>query len=532
MNNVPHIGHIVGSHLPADIFARYMRLRGHEVVFVGGTDEHGSATEITALKYGVTPKELCDYYYRIHREIYQWFRMSYDIFSRTSNPVHHETTQDIFLQIYRNGYIIEKEQEVPYCPHDRIYLPDRFVEGTCPYCGYEKARGDQCEKCGALLDPKDLINPRCAVCGRSDIEFRKRKHLYLDLPKIKDKLRTWIEKQTHWRPGVRNWALSLVDDLKERSITRDLKWGVKVPLKGYEDKVFYVWFDAPIGYISFAKEIGKEDFWHGARIYHFLGKDNIPFHTVFWPAMLLMDGRYSLPYNVVGLQFLNYEGGKMSKSRNWGVFCDKLPGTLDPDYWRFYLTFLIPENRDMEFLWSEFEEKINKELVGNLSNFIYRVLHFSYSRFDGMVSGDPDEAFLYAVRKKAEEVGQLYEQTSFRKALSTVLEISSLGNNYLQEKEPWKLINKDYQSAVDVMVTGANVVKILSILMAPVIPGAAEKTWKMLGMEKKMSWAEIEATDRVFRVSKPTHLFEALSRQKIEEVKARVTVAPGEPRIR
>nr|MDG6971107.1 methionine--tRNA ligase [Nitrososphaerota archaeon] len=376
-NAVPHVGNLVGSHLPADIFARYCRLKGMDTLFVGATDENGTPTEVAALELGVTPKELTDTLYRVHRDIYQWFGISYDNFSRTSAPTHHKTSQEFFLKIYEKGYVSEGVLRLPYCEKDRLFLPDRYVEGTCPVCGYELARGDQCEKCSTLLDPIQLINPRCKVDGSPPV-FKDSKQLFLELGKVHAVLQSWIGSNEVWKAQVTSLAMGwLKEGLKKRSITRDLRWGVPVPLDGYRSKVFYVWFDAPIGYISATKEWGDakgdpeawKKFWtdEGTRIYNFLGKDNIPFHTIFWPGMLFAHGGLNLPYDVVGLQFCNYEGDKISKSKNWGVFCESIPmAGLDPDIWRYYLIGIIPETRDTEFKWDDFKSKVNNELVANL----------------------------------------------------------------------------------------------------------------------------------------------------------------------
>ena len=317
-NGIPHIGNLVGSHLPADIFARFCRLKGAETLFVGATDENGTPTEVAALELGKTPRELTDVLYRVHKDIYDWFEISYDNFSRTSSPTHHRTTQEFFLKVHGNGYVSEGVMRLPYCESDKIFLPDRYVEGTCPVCGYEHARGDQCESCSTLLDPVQLIRPRCKVDGSTPV-FKDTKQLFLELGKVQGKLERWIGSRKTWKPQVTSLAKGWIrEGLRKRSITRDLRWGVPVPLDGYRDKVFYVWFDAPIGYVSatkeWAEERGRPGLWkkywldRRTKVYNFLGKDNIPFHTIFWPGMLFAHGGLNLPYDVVGQQFCNYEG--------------------------------------------------------------------------------------------------------------------------------------------------------------------------------------------------------------------------------
>lgn len=531
VNNVPHIGNIVGSHLPADIFARFCRLLGHEIIFIGGSDEHGTPIEVAAEKLGVTPKELCDKYYEVHKEIYSWLDISYDNFSRTSLPEHHKTTREFFMKIYEHGYISEGKLRLPYCENCNRVLPDRYVEGTCPRCGYENARGDQCERCSALLNPDELIDARCVICGGKPI-MKEIKHLFLNLDKLQPELKDWIEsKRRIWSPQVYNMAMGWIKEgLKPRCITRDIKWGVKVPLKGYEDKVFYVWFDAPIGYISstkeWAKKIGKPEEWkkfwkEECKIYHFIGKDNIPFHTIFWPAMLLANGEYLLPYRVAGLQYLNYEGDKISKSKGWGIFCENLPKTnLSSDVWRFYLTLLIPETNDTEWRWSEFQERVNKELVANLGNFIYRTLSFIKKNFNGEIPkaklSDKDREVLSLGKKYAEEIKKLIFDIKLKEGLKKLLELSDKGNKYFQEQEPWK--NKEKASTT--VYVCANLCYDIAILLSVFLPKSAEKICKQLGT-KIGSFEDIgkEKIKTGQKIGKIKPLFPKLDDKRIEELK-------------
>jgi len=531
VNNVPHIGNIVGSHLPADIFARFCRLLGHEIIFIGGSDEHGTPIEVAAEKLGVTPKELCDKYYEVHREIYSWLDISYDNFSRTSLPEHHKTTREFFMKIYEHGYVSEGKLSLPYCENCNRVLPDRYVEGTCPRCGYENARGDQCERCSALLNPDELIGARCVICGGKPI-IKEIKHLFLNLDKLQPELKKWIEsKQGVWSPQVYNMAMGWIKEgLKPRCITRDIKWGVKVPLKGYENKVFYVWFDAPIGYISstkeWAKKIGKPEEWkkfwkEKCKIYHFIGKDNIPFHTIFWPAMLLANGEYLLPYRVAGLQYLNYEGDKISKSKGWGIFCENLPKTnLSSDVWRFYLTLLIPETNDTEWRWSEFQERVNKELVANLGNFIYRTLSFIKKNFNGKIPkaklSKKDREVLSLGKKYAEEIKKLILDIKLKEGLKKLLELSDKGNKYFQEQEPWK--NKEKASTT--VYVCANLCYDIAILLSVFLPKSAEKICKQLGTKigsfEDIGKEKIKAGQKIGKI-KP--LFPKLDDKRIEELK-------------
>lgn len=495
VNNVPHIGNIVGSHLPADIFARFCRSAGYETAFIGGSDEHGTPIEVAAESLGVSPQELCDRYYGVHKEIYDWLDISYDNFSRTSLPEHHETTREFFEKVYEKGFISEDTLRLPYCENDKRILPDRYVEGTCPKCGYDSAKGDQCENCSILINPDELKSPRCAICGSTPV-IKEVRHLFLKLDELQDDLKKWIENSADiWSKQVLNVALGWIKEgLKPRCITRDIKWGVKVPVKGYEDRVFYVWFDAPIGYLSstreWAKKIGKPDGWKkywqsDGKIFHFIGKDNIPFHAIFWPGMLMANGVYSLPYRVVGLQYLNYEGGKISKSKNRGIFCENLPEAgLDSDLWRFYMTFLIPETDDTEWKWREFQERTNNELVANLGNFLYRTMSFIEKSFDSKVPEpdltEEDEAVLEYAKTCASEYKELLWDVRMRDGIRKVLELSDRGNKYFQESEPWKAIKNDRKKAASTLYVCANLCYDIAVLSAPFLPKSAERICSQL----------------------------------------------------
>ena len=391
INNVPHLGHIVGSHLPGDIFARYSRARGYETLYIGGTDENGSTSEIAAFKLNVPVEKFSDKLYKEHKKIYDWFEISYDNFSRTSKSIHHETVKEFFEVINKKGFIEKNKMKVFYSPTENMFLPDRYVVGECPKCGYPDASGDQCEKCTSVLDPSQLKNPKSTISG-GKLEIRETEHLFLKLDSLSPKLKKWIQSNKYFREQVRGLAMGWINEgLKPRCITRDLKHGVKVPLKEFEKKVFYVWFDAPIGYVSSTKEITKEweKFWKDEKseVYNFLGKDNIPFHTIFWPGMVIAHGEFNLPKNVIGLQYLNYEGQKFSKSKGIGVFCERLPELkLEADIWRHYLTQVIPETSDSEFRWKDFQERVNSDLIGNYANFVNRVLNFIYTKLNGKIT--------------------------------------------------------------------------------------------------------------------------------------------------
>ncbi len=515
VNNVPHLGNIVGSHLPADIFARFCRLKGYRTIFVGGTDEHGTAIEFAGQIQNKSPKALCDELYKEHKKIYDWFRISYDNFSRTSRGIHHEVVKEFFLSLYKKGYIIENEIKLPFCNNCKKGLADRYITGTCPVCGYKGANGDQCEKCAVLINPIELIKPSCSVCKSTNIEFKDTKHLFLDLKNISKDIEKWIDENPNLRPQVKSLARGwLRRGLKERCITRDLKWGVKVPVKGYEDKVFYVWFDNVIGYISATIELlGEEgsELWkdRNVKTYYFIGKDNIPFHTIFWPGQIIADGNYVLPYNVVGLQYLNFEGKKFSKSKGIGIFTDQIIKSNIPfDYWRFYLTYIIPETKDTDFILKDFKERINKELIGNLGNFVNRTLNFIWNKLDGKIPAidKTDRKLEEEIKKRTIRIEKLYESCEFRAALTEILKMSDLGNQYFDKKEPWK--TKDS----NVLGYCYEINRILALSISPIVINGSQKIFKLLNTDNKDP--EIDATAKTIR--KPEILFNKLEDNMLE----------------
>ena len=537
-NAIPHVGNIVGSHLPADIFARFSRLKGNNTIFIGGTDENGTPTEVASIELGVDPKTLTETFYKIHKKIYDWLEISYDNFSRTSLPIHHKTSQEFFTKIHKKGYISEGTLKLPYCEHDKMFLPDRYVEGKCPNCGYENARGDQCDKCTKLLDPVQLINPKCKICGSKPV-IKETEHLFLELGKLQSKVEKWIRSNKHWREQVTSLALSWIKDgLKKRCITRDLRWGIKVPLKGYENKIFYVWFEAPIGYVSSTKEwaekIGKpkewEKFWKSdnTKIYNFLGKDNIPFHTIFWPAMIIANGELNLPHDVVGLQYLNYEGGKISKSRKWGVFCEHLDKSgIEPDVWRYYFSWLIPETKDTEFKWKEFQDRVNNELVGNIGNFVHRTLTFIWNNFGGELKkqtlGKEETKLLNKIYKLVDEVDKDLSEVKIREALSKILEISAEGNKYFQNNEPWKMLKENKKKCEKVLFVCANICKTLGILLNPYLPVASENILNYLHVKSESLPDAKKTIIGNIKIDDPKILFEKIDDKKLEQVKNIVT---------
>ena len=537
VNNIPHLGNLTQV-LSADVFARFCRLRGYETMYICGTDEYGTATETRAAKEGVTPRELCDRYHAIHRDIYRWFNIDFDYFGRTSTPKQTEIVQDIFRKCDANGYITEKESEQLYCPRCDRFLADRFVEGTCPHCGSPDARGDQCDSCQTLLDPTELINPRCMVCGTTPV-IRKTKHLYLDLPKILPILEKWIDERSEtgfWAKNAvqvtKSW---LRDGLQERCITRDLKWGIPVPKPGYENKVFYVWFDAPIGYVSITAN--HTDDWkrwwldpQTTDLFQFIGKDNIPFHTVVFPATQLATGQdWTMLHHMSSTEYLNYEGGKFSKSRGIGVFGNDVQETGIPaDVWRFYMYYNRPENSDFTFTWKDMQDKVNKELIGNLSNLVNRTLTFVKRFYDGNLGKGPvDEELVSVIREKEEAITAMLERAEERDAFRGMFELSDIGNRTFQNSEPWKLRSSDPEKARTILRTLVGLIRDLGIMIQPYMPTASESILGFLG-QKDVSWNILGDYSEDITVGEVSLLFTKLEDSLIDNLRTRYSGSQAE----
>ena len=492
VNNVPHLGNIVGSVLSADVFARYNRLRDRPTLFVCGTDEYGTATETKALEEGVTPKELCDKYYALHAGIYKWFEIGFDIFGRTTTQQQTEIAQDIFLKLEKHGYLVEKTTTQPYCEKHAAFLADRFVEGQCPRCGYEDARGDQCDKCGHLLDPFDLINPRCKLDGATPVP-RDTKHIHLLLDKLQPAIEKWSQRSSEEGAWSRNGRIIteswLKEGLKDRGITRDLSWGTPVPLPGYESKVLYVWFDACIGYVSITANYTNdwEKWWRdpeNVKLYQFLGKDNVPFHTVIFPGSQIGTGdRWTMLNHLSTTEYLNYESGKFSKSRGIGVFGNTAQdvGVL-PSVWRYYLLSTRPETADTQFEWRAFIAKNNSELLANLGNFVNRLVKFVNAKFDSKVPEEyaahsTDPAF-DGIKADVNALLKSYlddlEAVRLRSGLEKAMALSGRGNLFLQEnKLDNALLASQPARASAVVGLGLNLVYLLASLVEPYMPSTA-----------------------------------------------------------
>lgn len=528
VNNVPHLGNLTQV-LSADVFARFCRLRGYETLYICGTDEYGTASETRAMQEGISPRELCDKYHEIHKEIYKWFNISFDYFGRTSTEKQTEIVQHIFNKVDENGYISEKEMTQLYCPTCGRFLADRFVSGECPNCHSLDARGDQCDACGKLLDPTDLINPKCSVCGTTPI-VKKTKHLFINLPKALPLLKEWMAKASvegFWANNAIQITSSWIrDGLQERCITRDLKWGIPVPKPGYEDKVFYVWFDAPIGYISITMNaVDNWEYWwrdpENTELFQFIGKDNIPFHTVIFPSSLLATGeKWTMLHHMSSTEYLNYEGGKFSKSRGIGVFGNDVESTGIPaDCWRFYMFYNRPEKSDFTFMWKDFQDKINKELIGNLSNLVNRTLSFITRFYNGKIENPVIDEELYAVIKnKEDEITALLERAEEKDAIHAIFALSDIGNKAFQDAEPWKKRTESPEEAVKLLSTLYFLIRDLAVMVSPYIPSTAEKILSFIGKEGSL-WSDIAKTDLPVEVVKSELLFTKLEDKRIEELR-------------
>ena len=536
VNNVPHLGNIIGCVLSADVYARYCRAAGYETLYICATDEYGTATENKAREEGLSPKEICDKYHAIHQEIYQYFNISFDFFGRTSHPEHIEVTQAIFSDLDKAGLVLEQETEQTYCEVDQMFLADRYVEGTCPHCGYEGARGDQCDRCGKLLQPTELKNPKCQVCGNPPV-LKKTKHLYLDLPSLESRL-----SEFHQRSSIQGkWAHNAITTtqgwiergIQPRPITRDLKWGVPVPKAGFQNKVFYVWFDAPTGYISATKS-GYPDTWkdwwfdpEGTQLYQFMAKDNIPFHTVVFPASLIGSGQnWTLLHHIASTEYLNYEGGKFSKSRSLGIFGTDLKELDIPiDLWRFYLLFNRPERSDSNFSWDGFLEDINSNFIDNIGNLLNRVLVFYQKNYgqplDGAIPAS-QVGFLDQVKELGATALGLMDQVQIKDGLKTILAMGRLGNKYFHDSEPWKGIKEDPEKTKEILVALIYLLHDLGQLLSPYMPQTAEEILGMLGQKKRGltglgDWSSLAGA----QLPAPAILFQKLEKKRIDSFKDR-----------
>ena len=524
-NGPIHIGHIAGCYLPADIYVRYLRSSGQDVKFISGTDEHGVPITIKAKKEGVTPQEVVDKYYKIIKDSFEEFGISFDIYSRTSNKVHHEMSQDIFKNIYDKGQFVEETTEQYYDEKNKTFLADRYIIGTCPRCGNENAYGDQCERCGSTLAPEELINPRSTLSGETPIK-KATKNWYLPLDKMQPMLEKYVESHPEWKTNVLGQVKSWLNDgLKPRAMTRDLDWGIKVPLPDTEGKVMYVWFDAPIGYISMTKELTDqwELYWKDpeTRLVNFIGKDNIVFHCLIFPAMCMADGRFIVADNVPANEFMNLEGDKISTSRNWAVWLHEYLREFEgkQDILRYVLAASAPETKDADFTWADFQTRNNSELVGIFGNFVNRAIILTEKNFESKVPKqgeltDFDRQTLLTLAEMPTKIGDAIANFKLREALALMMDVARLGNKYLADTEPWKVIKTDTERTGTILNIGLQIAANLSILCEPFMPFTAEKLRTILNINQ-LSWSNAGRADLLSEGQNITNI--GLLFEKVEE---------------
>ena len=539
VNGPPHLGHIAGMNVPADIFVRYHRLAGNDAIMVSGSDMHGTPTALRAADEGVAPSVVAERYHAVWSKCLSDMGFSYDIYTHTDTENHREVTQDLFLRLAEGGYLYESGQTMPYSVTEGRYLSDRFVEGTCPHCGNDGARGDQCDACGRTLDPSDLLNIRSKRDG-STPEFRDTVHQFFRLSAFQDALERWVSAREDWRVGVRMQTLSwLREGLRDRAITRDIDWGVPVPLPGYEDKRIYVWFEAVIGYLSATKEWarrrGEPDAWErfwldpAGETYYFQGKDNIPFHTLIWPAMLMGYGGLNLPTDVAANEYLNFRGREFSKSRNWAVWLPDYLERYEADPLRYFLASSMPETSDTDFTWEGFVAANNNELVATFGNFVHRVLTITYRNFGGTVPepgelAEVDRAALAACDTALSDVSAAIEARRFRDGLRAAMSLAQHGNRYVDQKAPWSEVKRDRGSAGTTLWTALNLVSTLRTVMHPFVPLASERIHEMLGAGGSVvegGWARQEVAAHA-RLQPSRPLFRKLDESVVEEEYARL----------
>lgn len=541
-NGSIHVGSATGAYLPADIFARYHRLKGNDVVMVSGSDAHGTPVTIAAEQRGVTPEDIYSKYQAEFLDNWERFGISFDLFTTTHTENHANVAQEIFTKLLENGHLYKNTTKQPYCESDRRFLPDRFVEGICPHCEQSGARGDQCDHCGKILDPEDLIEMVCKICGNPPI-IKDTEHFFLKLSNFQDRLLEWIGQQDHFRPNVKNFTKGYLEKgLHDRAITRDLDWGIPVPVDGYQNKRIYVWFEAVIGYLSATIEWAKtknqpdrwKDFWQeDSKAYYFMGKDNIPFHTIIWPAILMGYGGLNLPYDVPANEYVNLEGKKVSTSRNWAVW---LPDYLDrypPDPLRYTLAANMPETSDSDFSWAEYLRRNNNELVATYGNLVNRVLSMIERNFDGQV---PEHTALddYAVEilKEAhhrfDETDKNLYECHFRAALQSAMSLAQSTNRYLDHKAPWKAIRTDRQDAGTTLWVGISIINCLKTMFSPFLPFSSDKLHQLLGQEgtiRETGWHWFQdAVKPGTLLPKPQILFNKLDESIVEEETARLGI--------
>lgn len=533
-NGPLHLGHLAGAYLPADLFVRYRRLRDDDIVYICGSDEHGVAITMAAEKEGISPQDVVDKFHKMNKEAFDKFGISFDYYGRTSSETHYKTAKDFFKKLYDQNVFVKKTEEQLYDEKADMFLPDRYVKGTCPNCGYEEAFGDQCEKCGTSLSPTELINPKSAITGDTPIT-RKTEHLYLPLGTFQPKLEEWLKGHEDWKPNVIGQVKSWLNDgLSDRAMTRDLSWGVPVPVEGFEDKVLYVWFDAPIGYISATKEWAEKqgtpdrwkDYWQDeeTELLHFIGKDNIVFHCIIFPLLLMLEGDYVMPENVPANEFLNLEGKKLSTSRGWAVWLNEYLEDFEPDLLRYVLGTILPETKDSDFSWTDFQNKVNGELADILGNFIYRTTSFTDNYFDGKVPElknptDKDLETLQQIEEQKKKIAESYESFRLREAISETMNLARAGNKYFTEMEPWRTRKEDKEICGNTLHVCLQISAALSLLFEPILPHKMKDLRSQLGIGDSCTWDEIDGSmlQAGANIDKGEILFDKIEDEVVEE---------------
>ena len=518
-NGPLHLGHVAGCYLAADIFARYHRLKGDDVLMVSGSDTHGTPITVRAEQEGVEPQDVVDRYHALFLDSWERLGVTFDLFTSTNTGNHREVVQEIFTSLLDRGYIYTANMLLAYCADCDRFLPDRYVEGVCPHCGDQRARGDQCEACGRTLDPQDLVEPRCLLSGTTP-EFRESEHFFLKLSAFQKPLLEWVRAQDHWRANVSNFTRRFLEDgLKDRAISRDLTWGIDLPLEGYQDKRIYVWFEAVIGYLSAAKEWAQnngggawEDFWKDPETkgYYFIGKDNIPFHTIIWPAILMAYGGLNLPYDVPANEFLSLEDRKFSTSQNWAIWLPDYLDRYDPDPLRYLLSINMPESGDADFSWSEFVRRNNEELVATYGNLVNRVLSFTHRNFDGKIPApgsldEVDQALLDTAREAMAAVDQSLHNCRFKAGIGQAFGLAQEANRYLNTKAPWQSIKTHPEEAATTLWTAMRVINCLKLILSPYLPFSSQRLHEILGFDGRVDeeqW-DFDASIQAIEAGKP-----------------------------
>lgn len=533
-NGPIHLGHLAGAYLPADLYVRYKRLTDENIVHICGSDEHGVPITIAAEKEGISPQDIVNKFHARNKQVFKDFGIHFDYYGRTSSLVHHKTSQEFFTKLYEDGIFVKKTEEQLYDPKADMFLPDRYVKGTCPNCGYDEAYGDQCENCGTSLSPNELINPISAITG--DVpEKKKTEHWYLPLGDFQDRLEKWIDTRENWKPNVLGQVKSWLNEgLEDRAVTRDLTWGVPVPLESAKGKVLYVWFDAPIGYISatkeWAEEQGDPDLWktywqdEDTDLIHFIGKDNIVFHCIMFPATLMAHGDYVLPKNVPANEFLNLESKKLSTSRGWAVWLEEFLEDFEADLLRYVLGTILPETKDSDFSWEDFQTKVNSELADILGNFVFRTTSFTQKYFDGNVPelknpGEKDKEALAQIEGQKRKISAAYEQFRLREAIAETMNLARVGNKYFTEMEPWRTRKEDPETCANTLHVCLQITAALSILFDPILPNKMAELRDELNIEDNPLWKDVTDTILISgsSIQKGAILFDKIEEEQVEE---------------